>query len=72
MFLPLQHDVRTARRGRIGPGAAGPEPPDGGGAEHHPLRDGAAAEGGGEGAEYAQVRRGGANLHTGAAVYRLP
>lgn len=54
--IRLQQDVRTARRGRVGPGDAGPEPPDGGGAEHHPVSDGAAAEGGGEGAEHAKVR----------------
>lgn len=52
--IRLQQDVRTARRGRVGD--AGPEPPDGGGAEHHPVGDGAAAEGGGEGAEHAEVR----------------
>ena len=64
MRVCVSQDVRTPPRGRAGPGAAGPEPPDGGGAEHHPVGDGEAAEGGGEGTEHAQVRGGGANLPT--------
>ena len=67
LFQRLCQDAWAARRGRDRGrgwgGAAGPEPPDRGGAEHHPVSDGEAEERGGEGAEHAKVRRAGLTVH---------
>lgn len=62
--VPCQHVCtgRTCASRRTGTGAAGPEPPDGGGAENHSVGDGEAEKGGGEREKPAQVRVGKSDL----------